>query len=78
MASQAKSKSEAALRFLRNPLKLLKQKEPIVPAMGHVFDSELTCSHCGRTWQQQRDEPASCGPHAEPARTPKDDPAGEV
>jgi hypothetical protein len=78
MASQAKSKSEAALRFLRNPLKLLKQKEPIVPAMGHVFNSDLACGHCGKPWQEQRDQPTSCAPIAELAQTPKGDPAGDV
>jgi hypothetical protein len=77
MASQVKSKSEAALRLLRNPLKLLKQKEPIAPAMGHSFDSDLACTHCGKPWQEQRDQPTSCGPRAESAR-PKDDPTGDA
>ena len=78
MASQAKPKSESALRFLRNPLKLLKQKEPIVPAMGHVFGTELACTHCGKPWHEQRERPTSCGPAEEPAPARGDEPVDDV
>jgi hypothetical protein len=78
MASQAKPKSESALRFLRNPLKLLKQKEPIVLAMGHVFNAELSCTHCGRPWSEQREQPSRCGAAEESTPAAKDDTAEDV
>ncbi len=73
-SSQTKPKVESSMRLLRNPLQLLKKKGPIVPALGHVFDGELTCSHCGRMWHEQRSEPTSCGPDPETAApSPGDD-----
>lgn len=68
-SSQTKPEVEGRLRFLRNPLRLLRQKVPIAQAKGHVFDVELNCGHCGRTWAEQRLEATVCGSETETAKS---------
>ena len=60
-SSQAKPEAGSRFRFLRNPLKLLRPKGPLEPALGHVFDTDLACNRCGRMWHEQRTEPTECG-----------------
>ena len=71
--AEPKLKAESSLRLLRNPLKLQRDKEPIVHAQGHVFDSSLECGHCGKTWYEQRVDPSHCGDLAEAeAQSPRE------
>ena len=72
-SSQAKpagSDVESSLRLVRNPLRLRKQKDPIVGARGHVFNAQLTCGHCGKEWSEQRVEPSGCGDSEEVEAAP--------
>ena len=72
--AEPKLKAESSLRLLRNPLKLQRDKDPILPARGHVFDGSLECTHCGRSWYEQRVEPTRCGDFAEAeALNPRED-----
>jgi hypothetical protein len=48
-----------------NPLRLLRSKQSIVPAMGHNFNEDLACNRCGREWTEQREEPSDCNPEAD-------------
>ena len=73
-SSQIKPTKSDPEKGPRNPLRLRKPKLPISPAEGHVFDGNLTCGHCGRTWNDQRIERTTCGsetvapPDSEPSQ----------